>query len=144
MARSVTVELGGRPYEIKALPIKASREWREKFNGPLGQVLEIFNMSQIEFNNPKDLGKLIGPLKDIVLGSLDFAAEMLFSYSPVLAADRKRIEAEAYDGEIITALIEVIKLAFPFGELLSLAHGLQSKATSTSSPGPSGASGRTS
>jgi hypothetical protein len=144
MARSVSIALGGRQYEVKALPIKASRAWRERFNGPMGQVLEIFNVSQIELNSPADLGRLLGSLKDILLGSLDLAADLLFSYSPALAADRERIEAEAFDEEMVAALIEVVKLAFPFGEFVKLARGLQSRATLTSSPAPSGASGPTS
>ena len=144
MARSVTIELGGRQYEVKALPIKAARVWREKFNGPFGNVLEILNVSQIELNSPADLGRLLVPLKDILLGSLDLAADLLFSYSPALAVDRERIEAEAFDEEMVAALVEVVKLAFPFGEFVKLARGLQSRATLTISSGPSGASGATS
>jgi hypothetical protein len=74
-------------------------------------------------------------VQDVILAAPDRITAMLFDYSPVLAADRARIEAEVYESELIAAFVEVLKLAYPFGELLSLANGFTptvSRSTSTS------------
>ena len=75
---------------------------------------------EIDLTNGGALSNLIQVVSDTLLGSIDLLQDLLFAYSPALRADRERIEATAYDEEAMTALIEVLKLAYPFGVVLSL------------------------
>ena len=79
-----------------------------------------------------------------LIGSMDLLLDLLFAYSPELAEDRERIEEEAYDEEALAAFTEVLKLAYPFGELLAMVNGRTASKTSPNSHSPSTASGRNS
>ena len=63
-----------------------------------------------------------------IFEAVDLMREKLFEYSPELAADRERIETEGYDSEIMAAFIEVLKLAFPFGQVIGLVSAAIEKA----------------
>lgn len=156
--RTTTVTLAGREYTVQALPIRKSREWRAQFEGLVGQALSavqaLSSMALQEFDNPKELITQFGGflsanatgLGKALFGGLDLIADALFAYSPELAKDRKRIESEADDEELLRAFMEVAKLAFPFGALMATASrsGQPKPETSPSSPSPSGESGTTS
>jgi len=68
---------------------------------------------EIELSNGNDLAELVQVLRHTLIGSIDMLQDLLFAYSPVLAADRERIEAEAFDEEALAAFVEVLKLAYP-------------------------------
>lgn len=133
--RTITVELGEQKYQIRQLPRRASREWRERFAQPVERLVgaveytgELLSSSEFE---QQDLGmvirqvggSLMGGLSQTLLGSMDEIAEMLYAYSPELAADRERIEDCAYDDEVLAAFLEVLKMAYPFSEILTLVRG---------------------
>jgi hypothetical protein len=128
MPKTITVMLGGRSYTVEALPIKASKAWRAQLAGPFGQLAATLeHAGEIDLTSGGDLSHLIQVLSDTLLGSIDLLQDLLFDYSPALVADRERIEAEAYDEEAMTALIEVLKLAYPFGAVLTLVGGATKK-----------------
>lgn len=123
--KTVTVTLGERSYEIRPLPIRKAREIREKFTAPFEQAIAALDqVPQTDINDVQSLGKIALSLKDVLLGSVDLVLEILFAYSPELAADRERIEAEAYDDEAIAAFVEVVKMLYPFGGLANALSGL--------------------
>ncbi len=121
MSKTITVELGGQPYTIQALPMKASRQWRESLGQPFAQLVDsLTQASTMQVDDLGNIGALVEVIKTVALGSVDLCVDALFAYSPELAADRERIEAEAYDEEAINAFVEVLKLAYPFGAVLTM------------------------
>lgn len=134
MSKRVTITLGGKKYEIVEAPMRKNAAWR----AGLGQLLtEVGGLMEsagtVELNNVGDLIGVVRQIQDVILAAPDRLTAMLFDYSPVLAADRVRIETEVYESELIVALVEVLKLAYPFGDLLNLANGLAPKATPSTS-----------
>ena len=130
MPKQITVTLGSVAYTIDALPIRASKAWREALAGPFGRLAQALEgAGDIELTNGHDIAALVGVLNHTLIGSIDVLQDMLFAYSPVLAADRERIEAEAYDEEALAAFVEVLKLAYPFGAVLTLVTGATRKPT---------------
>jgi len=130
MPKTIMVTLGGQSYTIEALPIKASKQWRAQLAGPFGQLAAtLAHAGEIDLTSGGDLADLIRVVSDTLLGSIDLLQELLFAYAPALKADRVRIEAESYDEEAMSALIEVLKLAYPFGAVLTLVGGAMTKPT---------------
>ena len=130
--RTITVTLGGKPYEVTALSIRAARDWREKFQQPFQAMADALGgMGNIELTSGKSVGDLLNVLQSILLRSPDTILEMLYAYAPTIHADKERVEKEAFDDEVIAALVEVLKLAYPFGSILSLIPGPASKPTLT-------------
>jgi len=139
------VTLGEAKHKITVPNMKKSREWRKKFEEPLslimGSISEIGGeLSHADLGNGDDLtrlfstvtGALFGTLGKTLIGSVDLLADMLFSYSPELAAQREVIEEVATDEEMLAALLEVIKAAYPFGSLLkAIPTGPRKPPTST-------------
>jgi len=131
--RTVTVMLGRKSYEVQALSIRAAREWREQFQQPFQAMATALNgIENIALTNGRSISELLNVLQATLLRSPDTILSMLYAYSPVILADKERIESEAFDDEVITAMIEVLKLAYPFGSILKVIPGPVSKPTSTS------------
>jgi hypothetical protein len=124
MSKSVTITLGGKSYEIAEAPMRKNAAWRAGLSAllvDLGELME--SASTVELNSVADLIGVVRQIQDVILAAPDRLTAMLFDYSPVLAADRARIEADVYESELIGAFVEVLKLAYPFGDLLTLANG---------------------
>lgn len=122
--KEVEVTLAGKKYQVRALPIKQARLWRAQFQAPFeGLVGALQNVGELELTNGAGLATLVSVVSGTLLGSMDLVLEMVFGYAPSLAADRERIEAEAYDEEALAAFIEVLKLAYPFGGVMRLFRG---------------------
>lgn len=141
MPRSKEVTLGGVNYVIEQLPMRPNREWRESLGA------HVLTLAQLLADAPnleitvKDIQRIISVGKDVLLGSVDLLLEALFRYSPALAADRERIESEAYDDEAMAALGVVLTLAYPLGIVLSAIPGLPMSQTSTNLRSVNGANG---
>lgn len=141
---AITVSLGGKEYEVRPLPIRAAREWREQLRPMLDEVLNSLGTVQridfqgmtqrMEFGGVAALFEQLGP---VLLRSPDTAAELAFRYSAVLEADRDFIEETATDEEMMTAFVSIVRLAYPLGALTTLL-GPQSPGTSRSSRAPRG------
>lgn len=123
--QTIKISLGGREYELRPLPIRKAREIREKFTESFEQIVDAINqLPNLALDDVHALGDIVTAVKDVLLGSVELVLEILFAYSPELAADRERIEAEAYDEEAIAAFVEVVKLLYPFGSLANVLSGL--------------------
>lgn len=143
MPRSKEATLGNVTYAIEQLPMRANKEWRDSLGAPVMELVNLVqNIGDLELT-AQDIGKLVSVVKDVLLGSMDLLLDALFRYSPKLAADRERIEAESYDDEAIAALGVCIGLAYPLDMALTglIAGGLPVTATSTNSRSPNGANG---
>ena len=141
--KTIEVELGGSVYTLRPLPIKKAREWRkqlrEPFNRIIGTLDQLTGADKVEITDFESLKRLVAPLAEMVLDSVDVLLELLFAYAPELKADRKRIEDNATDEEALAALVEVVKLAYPFSSILStFQNGRVLTAMKKSSPAPSG------
>lgn len=142
MPRTKSITLGGQTYEIAQLPMRENRLWREKVTAPVSGLHALLDGNRdLEIATVGDLAHIIDLAKSLLLDSMDVLLDALFAYSPVLQADRARIEAEAYDDEALTALAEVVRLAYPLERVMGAAGGWNATATSTNLPLPNGASG---
>jgi len=116
--RSASLTLGGREYHISELPSRKNAEWRKRLAGPFGELAGLLESSGDTELTPANIGAILRSISGIFLQSADTLVELLFAYSPELAKDRKHIQENAYDSEIMDAFIEVLKLAYPFGALI--------------------------
>ncbi len=132
MPKTATVTLAEKSYTLTQKPIKEAKRWREALRKPFGELAATLEgAGNMELTNGADLAGLVQSLSGTLLGSVDILLDLLFSYSPELAADRARIEESAYDDEALGAFTEVLKLVYPFGELLALVNGQPGKPTSS-------------
>ena len=140
---SATITLGGADYTIEALPMKRARAWRAEFQKPLETIIGVLqNADNIEINGAADIAALLNQLGGLLLGSMDILANALFKYCPYL--NRDEIEETATDEEALAALWEVLKLAYPFGNLVAMvSRGAARVGTSKNSRSANGAGNRT-
>lgn len=122
--KSVEITLGGKQYTVAELPLRKNAAWRQKVGDLVGTVAGLVEATQIDLNSTADLIGVVNQVRNVLVTAPDALTALLFDYSPVLAADRERIEGEVYESELLAAFVEVLKLAFPFGEILSWANGL--------------------
>lgn len=121
MNQMAEVNLAGKKYEIAPLPFKQSKAWRASLGKPITDLAEILvRADTLELNNAADLVKIIQLAQAYLLDSPDLIWEALCAYSPAIAADQEDLEDGVYDYEIMDALVEVLKLAYPFGRLAAM------------------------
>lgn len=119
--RNTLVTLGGVQYTVNELPSRRAAAWRESMRAKLGDVANLISAApETDISSSAALANLVRSLGGTIIGSTDTIIELLFAYAPALAADRERIEAECYDSELLSAFVEVVKLAYPFGQLAGL------------------------
>ena len=101
----LVVTLGGKPYEIKPLVIKDSREWRRKFTSAMGGVPGVLSTST---DAPDEFRASL----ELMFNTMpDTACELFFDWARDL--DRDEIESIASDQEIADAFKVVVSMAFP-------------------------------
>jgi len=123
--QTIKVTLGDVEYEIAPLPIREAREVRQKFAAILEPAVNALqDAPKTEMSDYSALAGLVSAVKDTLLGSVDQCLELLCDYSPEIASHREQIEEIAYDGEVMAAFVEVIKLLYPFGGLIPSLTGL--------------------
>jgi hypothetical protein len=126
----IRVKLGGKEYELKPKPIRKAREVRQMIEKPFGTAINaLLDAPKKELNDLEGLGSLAISLKDTLLGSMDILLNIVCAYSEEIARDRKQIEEEAFDEEVVKAFVEVIKLLYPFGSLAESVNGFKKPAT---------------
>jgi len=112
--------------------MKKAREWRQKLEQPFGAMVKVLETADtIELTNLGSIAGVVQTFAGTLLGSVDILLGLLFAYAPTLAADRERIENEAYDEEALGALVEVLKIAYPFGTVLGLVTGSKTNRSET-------------
>lgn len=146
---SIEVALGRKTYRLHALGLSASEQWRTRFEVEVRAVLEMVQAQAgaIDLSNlaGADLGTLLPALAQVfsrVNGAMTAAAELVISYNRETEADRETILAEATNRQALAALVEVLKLEYPFQGLLAqkkvTPNGRLAGTTLKNSPGPNG------
>lgn len=154
--KSVVVELAGKTYTVQSLKFKAERAWRKKYDAPISSLINALSQTQSITDRSSEPGQWLremggvllahaGELVNALLSSPDTLMDAICEYSPAIASEREWIEENAYQEEIAKAFVEVLKIAYPFGQLLGIVTSLGSleKQTTPSSPSPSGDSSKT-
>jgi len=156
--QTVKITLAGKTYDVQKLPIRQNREWRQKFDEPIGKLLgaakAVGQLSKQEWKDTREMMSTVGivlatHVDDIVrvlLDSMDLITQAVFDYSPVLKREKHLIEEHGFDDEMVRAFVEVVQLAYPFSPVIKsmIQLGSQVDGISQSSPEPSGDSGKTS
>lgn len=117
--RNVTITLAGQTYTINELKTRDQRQWRKKLKAIIDDLGNQFNFDANMELTPASISQMVLAASQSLMGLPDQLVDLLFDYSPELAADKKRVMAECYESELTAALLEVVKLAFPFGAVLS-------------------------
>jgi hypothetical protein len=128
--KTVQVSVAGREYTITPLPIKKSSEWRKQFDAPIRDAANLFaEVGSYADGEFEDMSKMVGEIGKAVsgslptvinhlLGSADMITKAVFDYSPELKKDKKHIEENGFDQEIVSCFISILGLAFPFGQAI--------------------------
>ena len=142
MATTVTVKLGGKDYPLVPASIKRSKAWRKHFQEKFDMLADTFKqVANREVTDIASITRLFDVIRDVGLNSTDHIVDLLFEYAPNLQNDRPIIEEHATDEEAVAAFMEVLKLAYPFGGLVTLVRsGLAVAQTSKNSASPNGGS----
>jgi hypothetical protein len=110
-----SITLAGRQYIVRELPLRKNAAWRADLQNTVMGAADLFAAApDTDVSNPQAVAALIRGVGNLVLGSTDVVVDLLFAYSPELAADREHIEGNAFESEVVEAFTEVVKLAFPF------------------------------
>ena len=127
--KSVNITIAGKDYVIRELPIRKSVEWRKKVAAEWSDLANaLTSAGGVSLNDISSVATAVQELSARAFGSSEIIADLLCAFSPGLAADRDRIEAEGFESEIVDAFVEVVSLAFPFsGKLRGLMKGLGSQ-----------------
>jgi len=155
--QTVKITLAGKTYEVQKLPIRANREWRKKFDEPIGKLLgaakAVSDLSKQEWKDSREMFAAIGlalaahvdEIVHVLLGSMDLITQAVFDYSPMLKKEQAFIEEHGFDEEMVRAFVEVVQLAYPFSPVIKsmIQLGSQADGISQSSLEPSGESGKT-
>ena len=130
-----TIALAGREYEVIELPAKANAAWRRKLDGALSPLLDTMqNAGRIKLDNRDDLSALIEQRRELLFRAPEVLTDLLFDYAPGLRQDREQIEAQAYESELLAALMQVLQLAYPFGGLFRMAERLNNGSVKQPAP----------
>jgi hypothetical protein len=121
---NIKIVLAERTYTVKPLPIKPARAFREGLGAEFEKIVGSLKMDTSLLSDPQRLTELVGNLRGTIINSPDLALRIICDYSPEIAADKEYIEENGFDDEVITALVEVVKLLYPFGVLKSMMSGL--------------------
>jgi len=116
--KTVTVTLNGQEYQVEELRSRANREWRARLESHFSEVTDALKHApNTDVTDAQALSNLVTAVSGKLLQSVDILAGLLHDYAPALPLD------DAYDSEILAAFTEVLKLAYPFGEMLSQFKG---------------------
>jgi len=133
--QSREIRLGEREFVIVELPLRANVEWRREFEAKLEPLLGLLTgLDKLEINSPKDLGQIVTMLRQVLLRAPDTLIDLLFAYSGALEQDREWIETNVYESELLTAVTEVLQLAYPFGQVFKMARNLSGVAGQRTAP----------
>ena len=129
------VPIAGRNYEIPPRNVRDNLGWRKTCGTLISLLIDEASLDllkkandqkQKKENEEKNIEIGLGFFKMLlpkIMGEgYDLAIEMMFEYSPELAADREFILREGTDEEIINAIMVCLKFGFPF--VLALIKGM--------------------
>lgn len=165
MPKTAKVYFAGKEYLISEKNMGAASVWREHLNasqtmrifrsldGAMTQLVSAIDSVAPDADGHRDWGNInvasvinVAELLPVIVNglshSIDEIISMVFDYSPELAADREWIEENAPSSEAISAFVEVLKLCYPFLEVLALIRGPKGQPTSSNLPTVNGVNGQ--
>jgi hypothetical protein len=136
--RTETITLGEKEYTLTELPLRKARAFREGIKAQFGALVGLLESApDTDITNTAQMAGLLRVLSDTLLGSVDTLLDLLYQFSPTVAADKESIEENAVGSEVVDAFIAAMGLSFPFfgGErgnrLLTTIQQLGSKNSAT-------------
>ncbi len=151
--KTIEVTVAGRKYLITPLSIRKNRKWRKQFDSPIKDaanlLAEIGSFVDVEYEDTRQMIGRVGqavsgslsPIVEHLLASSDTITEAVFDYSPAMKEDQDYIEENGYDTEIVDAFLEILGLAFPFGQAIRGLMSLGQAEPQTEPNSPSQSSG---
>ena len=119
----VKVTLGGVEYDIHPKPILSSRKWKAEANKKFINLQESVSLLFTERDSVK-------ALRELLFVHLDDLLDLVFLYESNLPKDK--ILTEAYEDELIEALIVIFGLAFPLAKMQGLLQAVNALNTNRS------------
>lgn len=110
-----TIALGKQTYQLQPLTIRASKVWKAQLREVVGDLLDTANASA------DNLSDVVEQLERVLMSSDDMMLDLLEAYEPRIKDDRDAIEDSATALQAYTALMQIIRVEFPFlGSLTAL------------------------
>jgi hypothetical protein len=110
-----TVALGSTIYQLKPLTIRASKAWKEQLRNVVGDLLDTASASA------DDMAEVMSQVERLLSSSDDMMLDLLANYDARIASDREQIEETATSLQAYTALMQIVRVEFPFlGSLTAL------------------------
>lgn len=155
---AITAILGGVEYVINPRPIASTRQWKQGAEPIIDELLGMITM--IPGSDPAaapappgvrgaantlasvpvhEIYPFLLQLKSKLLYATDTVLDLVCSYAPELAADRERIEEEAYESEVLAVFGEIVRLVFPLEQWKKALSGRGTTPISSNSPATNGA-----
>lgn len=103
MGQTITVELGGREFTVRQLPIRRDAAWRESVKPLVDPIAEMTMAAGLAMPTPDKMVKLAFASALFVEPMTVLAA--VCEYGPELAAERAWLEENAYADEALQALL---------------------------------------
>lgn len=129
--QTVTLTLSGQEFTLHELDIEANAAWRKRFEAAIAPILDaVQGFDQIELETAADLQKIIAPLRNVLLHSPAVLVDLLLAYAPELV-DARKAGLKLYESELLAAFVEVLKLAYPFGALLTMMEQIRRPGSAT-------------
>ncbi len=128
--RTVDVELGGRTFTVRQLPIRKDAEWRAKAKPIVEPVVEIAMQQGVTMPTADRLAKLA--LVNAMLYEPMQMLELIVAYAPdELGSEQQWIEDNAYPDEIMTAVFALFLATGPKPQPTSALNGAQPQPSRT-------------
>lgn len=102
------VSMGARSFILRPLSIKQSKAWKAQFAEVIDGLGSTMNLEVT------DLAAVMSEVSTLMSGSDDLILDLLGEYSSEIAAAREEIESTATSGDAWDALMEVLRVEFPF------------------------------
>lgn len=106
---------GAVVVDVAPAPYRVARAWRATLQIHAGSLSPL--LSGVGNGNP--VAGVDERIVKLLIGIVDVLFDLIADYSPAFAAVRERVEDVATDREIVAAFVEVLKLAYPFGDALT-------------------------
>lgn len=129
--RTAKIVLDGKEFAIRELRHRPNREWRKQLEGELNKFSDaLAGGAEIEVTDLRAISSLVRAITGLLTTSVDTMCTLIVAYEPAL---QEAVE-NGYDSEIATAFLEVLKLAYPFGNVVDTLRriGSESRATQRS------------
>ncbi len=114
----VKIHIAGEDRDVAELPRRKNAAWRERLQKELGPVMDFLETT--ESLDIQSVDQAVPILREALTGvnqGLDIALELIVNYMKADKPAADKIREDAFDSEILEALIQILSLAYPFGSV---------------------------